>query len=108
MNLEKKKCKPCEGGVKPLKGKELRKYIKEVDSWKAQNEHHIVKAFKFKDFKQALKFTNEVGELAEKEGHHPDILLSWGRVKIKLWTHAIAGLSENDFILAKKIDLLER
>lgn len=108
MNLEKKRCKPCEGGVKPLKGKELQGYLKEIDFWKVQNEHHILKEFKFKDFKQALKFTNKIGNLADKEGHHPDILLSWGNVKIKLFTHAVGGLSENDFILAKKIDLLKK
>lgn len=106
MNLAQKKCLSCEGGVKPLKGKTLEQYLKEVKGWNVIQEHHIEKEFKFKDFKTALAFVNKVGRLAEKEGHHPDIFLAWGKVKITLWTHAINGLSENDFIVAKKIDLL--
>lgn len=106
MNLAQKKCFPCEGGVKPLKGKTLEKYLKEVKGWDVIQEQHIEKEFKFKDFKTALVFVNKVGYLAEREGHHPDIFIAWGKVKITLWTHAIAGLSENDFIVAKKIDLL--
>ncbi len=106
MNLTDKKCKPCEGGVKPLKGNALQPYLKEVQGWSVVQEHHLEKEFKFKDFKTALDFVNKVGALAEKENHHPDISLSWGKVKITLWTHAINSLSENDFILAKKIGLL--
>ncbi|MBI2581831.1 4a-hydroxytetrahydrobiopterin dehydratase [Candidatus Woesearchaeota archaeon] len=106
MKLEQKTCKPCEGGVKPLSGKTLELYLQEIKVWKVI-DNHIEKEFKFKDFKTALDFVNKVGQLAEKEGHHPDIYLSWGKVKITLWTHAIDGLSENDFILAKKIDLIK-
>ncbi|MBI2125312.1 4a-hydroxytetrahydrobiopterin dehydratase [Candidatus Woesearchaeota archaeon] len=106
MKLEQKTCKPCEGGVKPLSGKTLELYLQEIKGWKVIY-NHIEKEFKFKDFKTALDFFNKVGQLAEKEGHHPDIYLSWGKVKITLWTHAIDGLSENDFILAKKIDLIK-
>lgn len=106
MKLEQKTCKPCEGGVKPLSGKTLELYLQEIKVWKII-DNHIEKEFKFKDFKTALDFVNKVGQLAEKEVHHPDIYLSWGKVKVTLWTHAIDGLSENDFILAKKIDLIK-
>lgn len=106
MNLVQKKCFPCEGGIKPLKGKALQPYLKEVSGWNIIENHHLEKEFKFKDFKTALAFVNKVGNIAEREGHHPDINLSWGKVKITLWTHAINGLSENDFIMAKKIDML--
>ena len=105
-DLENKKCVPCEGGVKPLTGNKLRNYTEEVDNWEVINDHHIVKKFKFPDFKKALDFVNKIGELAEQENHHPDILLGWGKVEITLFTHAIDGLSENDFIVAKKIDLI--
>lgn len=96
----------CEGGVKPLKGSLLKSYLKLIKGWKVVKEHQIEKEFKFKDFKAAWKFTDNVAKLAENEGHHPDIHLSWGKVKIVTWTHAIDGLSENDFILATKIDLI--
>lgn len=103
-----KKCLPCDGSVTPIEGDELRNLLSQLPNWKAVNEHHIEKEFTFKNFKDALAFTNQVGALAEKEGHHPDIQLSWGRVRIILWTHAINGLSENDFILAAKIDEIKR
>ena len=104
MNLTKKRCVPCEGGVPPIKGKELKRYLKEVKDWKAVKQHHLEKEFKFKNFLEALEFVNKVGAIAEKEGHHPNIYFTWGKAKINLWTHAINGLSENDFILAAKID----
>jgi 4a-hydroxytetrahydrobiopterin dehydratase len=98
---------PCEGGVAPLTGTELTKYVGLIHGqWKIVDEHHLVREFRFPDFLQALAFTNRVGELAEQEGHHPDILLSYGKVEVTLWTHAIDGISENDFILAAKIDEL--
>ncbi len=100
-----KKCVPCEGGVDPLKGKELQEYYRLLHKgWKIVDEHHLEKEYKFKDFKEALAFTNRVGEIAENEDHHPDISLGWGKVKLTLWTHAIDGLSINDFILAAKSD----
>jgi 4a-hydroxytetrahydrobiopterin dehydratase len=105
-SFAKKKCTPCEGGVAPIEGDELKALLSDLVEWKAVNEHHIEKEFTFKDFKEALAFTNQIGALAEKENHHPDIHLSWGRVRIILWTHSINGLSENDFILAAKIDKL--
>ena len=104
-DLANKKCKPCEGGTPSLKGKELADMLKQLNpNWKVVNDHHLEKVFEFPDFKQALAFTNRVGEQAEKEGHHPDIELKWGKVKITLWTHKIDGLSDNDFILAAKCD----
>jgi 4a-hydroxytetrahydrobiopterin dehydratase len=99
---------PCEKGAEPLKGEEIEKQAKELDSdWRVVDEHHLEREFKFDDFRQALDFVNEVGELAEEQGHHPDIYLSYGKVKIQLWTHKINGLHENDFILAAKIDALQ-
>ncbi len=92
-------------GALPLKGEQLSALMANINpSWKLVDGHHIERTFSFKDFKEALAFTNKVGEIAEKEGHHPDIFLSWGKVKIVLWTHKIDGLSESDFILAAKFD----
>lgn len=103
--LTEKKCEPCNKGTAPLKGEALSKMKHELsDDWKVVNEHHLEKEYSFKDFKEALDFTNRVGSIAEKENHHPDIFLGWGKVKLDLWTHTINGLSENDFILAAKAD----
>jgi len=91
----------------PIKGERLNFYQNQVGKgWQVMNEHHIEKKWKFNNFKSALNFTNQVGSLAEEQGHHPDIYLAWGKVKIKLWTHEINGLSESDFNLAAKIDRL--
>jgi 4a-hydroxytetrahydrobiopterin dehydratase len=105
-DLAGKTCVPCRGGVPPLKGKELQDLAKQVSGWKVFNEHHITKSFTFPDFKAALAFVNKVGEVAESQGHHPDILLGWGKAEITTWTHKIDGLAESDFILAAKIDQL--
>lgn len=105
--LSEKKCIPCKGGTPPLKGLELsRLHNQLIKGWQIINEHHLEKEYRFPDFKKALDFTNQVGQLAEKEQHHPDILLTYGKVKITLWTHKIDGLSESDFILAAKCDEL--
>ena len=104
MNLADKHCVPCRGGVPPLKGEELNKLASQVSDWKVVDEHHISKTFIFPDFKQALDFVNRVGGVAEAEGHHPDLALSWGRVDVKTYTHKIDGLTESDFILAAKVD----
>jgi 4a-hydroxytetrahydrobiopterin dehydratase len=104
--LADKKCVPCRGGVPPLKGKELEKLYQSVPKWMVSDEHHLQREFKFPDFKQALEFVNRVGAVAEEQGHHPDILLAWGKVAITLWTHKIDGLTESDFIMAAKIDRL--
>jgi len=102
--LADKKCVPCRGGVPPLKGAALKKLHDQVPEWTVENEHHLQREFRFPDFKQALAFVNRVGEIAEQEGHHPDILLAWGKAAITLWTHKIDGLTESDFIMAAKID----
>jgi 4a-hydroxytetrahydrobiopterin dehydratase len=99
-------CVPCRGGVPPLKGQELQQILRQVPQWKAVNEHHITRVFTFPDFKQALDFVNRVGEVAETQGHHPDILLTWGKAEITMWTHKIEGLTRSDLIMAAKIDQL--
>ncbi len=107
--LAEKECMPCKGGVPPLKGGELTKLARELEpGWEVVQEHHLEKEFKFKDFREALAFVNRVGELAEAQGHHPDIYLAWGKVKLTIWTHKIDGLTESDFVLAAKADALSR
>lgn len=108
VELAKKHCMPCESGAEPLKSDQIEQRRKELDpDWKVVDEHHLEREFTFDDFRQALDFVNEVGRLAEEEGHHPDICLSYGKVKVQLWTHKINGLHENDFIMAAKIDALQ-
>ena len=104
MSLARKECIPCKGGVPPLKGEELEQLKEQVDGWDVIDEHHITKTYKFPNFVKALAFVNKVGEIAEEQGHHPDIFLTWGKAGIKTWTHKIDGLTESDFILAAKID----
>jgi 4a-hydroxytetrahydrobiopterin dehydratase len=105
-SLASKTCVPCRGGVPPLKEKELESLHQQVPQWNVVNEHHITRNFTFHDFKQALDFVNRVGAVAEAQGHHPAILLAWGKAEITLWTHKIDGLTESDFIMAAKIDEL--
>jgi len=106
-SLASRDCIPCRGGVPPLKGEALEKLARELDNdWRLVEEHHLEKEFRFRDFREALAFTNQVGELAESVGHHPDIHLAWGKVGITLWTHKIGGLAEADFIFAAKVDAL--
>jgi len=110
-SLADKTCVPCRGGVPALKGKKLEEIyhqLPEHPQWNVINEHHLVRAYKFPDFLTALAFVNKVGELAEQQGHHPDISFGWGKVEITTWTHAVDGLTESDFILAAKIDRLQR
>ena len=106
--LSEKKCIPCEGDVLPFDISEIHKYQKKVDGWDIINNekkiYFLEKKFKFKNFLESQKFVNEVGKISEEEGHHPDISFGWGYAKINITTHAIEGLSENDFILAAKID----
>ena len=105
--LAEKKCAPCDGGTPALKGQELQTLaLKLGGGWQVVDEHHLEKEYKFKDFREALDFTNKVGELAEKIGHHPDIYLAWGKVKLTVWTHSAGGLTENDFIFAAKVNKL--
>jgi len=108
-SLADKTCVPCRGGVPPLKGEslaEIHRQLPESGQWNVVGEHHLVRRYKFPDFKSALAFVNQVGSLAEEQGHHPDIMLGWGKVEITTWTHAVDGLTESDFILAAKIDRL--
>jgi len=108
-DLARKKCIPCTAGTPPLKGAALQPFSKQLgEGWKVVEEHHLEKEYTFKNFKQALEFTNKIGRIAEEEGHHPDILLSWGKVKVILWTHKINGLSESDFIMAAKCDAVSK
>jgi 4a-hydroxytetrahydrobiopterin dehydratase len=104
--LASKTCVPCRGGVPALKGQDLANLKKQVPLWQVVNDHHITREFTFPDFRKALDFVNRVGELAEEQGHHPNILLTWGRAEVTLWTHKIDGLTESDFIMAAKIDKL--
>jgi len=104
--LARKHCVPCRGGVPPLKGPKLAELQQQVPQWEVVQEHHLHRTFRFRDFAEALNFVNRVGDVAEQEGHHPDIALSWGRVGIDIRTHKIDGLTESDFILAAKIDAL--
>ncbi len=107
-DLARKRCVPCRGGVPPLKGPALTRLRHALgNDWKVVRSHHLEKEFTFKDFKEALAFTNRVGRLAERQGHHPDLYLAWGRVKVTLWTHKIGGLTESDFVLAAKIEGLK-
>lgn len=107
--LAEKQCVPCKGGVPPLKGQELAKLAGELDGgWQVVAEHHLEKEYRFENFRDGLAFTNEVGELAEQQQHHPDIYLAWGKVKLTLWTHKIDGLTESDFVMAAKADQLNK
>lgn len=107
--LTTQKCVPCEGNVKPYTKEQIAIYKTQVPDWNVVDDKKLVREFKLKDFKQALRFINKVGEIAEAQGHHPDInLYNWNKVTITLWTHKIKGLYLNDFILAAKIDELTK
>ena len=107
-DLSEKKCAPCEGGVIPFDLSEIHKYQKKVNGWNIDKEKNkiffLIKNFKFENFLKSQNFVNQVSKISEEEGHHPDISFGWGYVEVKITTHAIKGLSENDFILAAKID----
>jgi len=107
-DLADKKCIPCEGGIPSFDTNEIHKYLKKVDGWdvKADDDkiYYLIKEFKFKNFLESQNFVNKVGQIAETEGHHPDIWFGWGYAKIKIFTHAIKGLHESDFVLAAKVD----
>tara|TARA_E500000331_G_scaffold39556_1_gene32835 strand:+ start:815 stop:1162 length:348 start_codon:yes stop_codon:yes gene_type:complete len=110
-DLADKKCIPCEGGIPSFNLEEIHKYLKKVDGWDVQSvdekDYYIIKNFKFNNFLESQSFVNKVGEIAEQEGHHPDIWFGWGYAKIKIQTHAINGLHESDFVLAAKIDRID-
>ncbi|MDA1044061.1 MAG: 4a-hydroxytetrahydrobiopterin dehydratase [Verrucomicrobia bacterium] len=103
--LASRDCIPCKGGVPPLKGSELLALMGQLGGdWQLMNGHHLEKEYQFRNFRDALAFTNRVGEVAESQNHHPDIFLAWGKVRITIWTHKIDGLTESDFVLAAKCD----
>ena len=105
--LASKECVPCKGGTPPLKGEALGRFQDQLGGdWLIADEHHLEKEYLFPDFRGALDFTGRVGELAEEQGHHPDIYLAWGKVRVTVWTHKIDGLTESDFIFAAKSDAL--
>ena len=109
MSLDEMKCVPCRGGMPTLTNSEIDQYYKQLQSWSVVEKggvKRLEKSFKFNDFAEALAFTNKVGEIAEEQGHHPDILTEWGRVTVSWWTHKINGLHKNDFIMAAKTDAL--
>ncbi len=106
MTLYEKKCIPCESGSAPLSEDDIKKNLEQIPNWKL-NGKKIENEFVFKDFKEAMKFVNNIADLAEGEGHHPDIHIHWNKVMLELWTHSMNGLSENDFIVAAKINNLK-
>ena len=104
--LASRECVPCKGGTPPLKGQELDELQRQVPQWEVVEEHHLRRRFRFKNFREALGFVNKVGELAEEQGHHPDISFGWGYTEVTIFTHKIDGLTESDFIFAAKVNTL--
>ena len=108
-DLASKNCIPCRGGVQALKGEELSRLQEELGhDWQVVDEHHLSKTFALANFEDALAYVNRVGEMAEKQGHHPDIYLAWGKVRVDVWTHKIDGLTESDFVFAAKAEELRQ
>jgi 4a-hydroxytetrahydrobiopterin dehydratase len=103
-DLASKECVPCRGGVPPLTPSERAPLLAQLDGWSVVDGHHLTKTYSFPDFVTALGFVNRVGEVAEQNGHHPDLWLTWGKVRVDVWTHKIDGLTESDFVLAAKCD----
>jgi 4a-hydroxytetrahydrobiopterin dehydratase len=99
-------CVPCRGGVPPLQSPDIERLLGQLDGWQVVNEHHLQKTYQFENFSASLQFVNRIGELAESQGHHPDICFGWGKADVTIWTHKIDGLTESDFVLAAKIDKL--
>lgn len=104
MSLSEKSCVPCRGGVSPLTKAEYEPLLSELSAWQVEDDRRLLKSFKFENFKEAMDLATDIAAIAENEGHHPDLLVRWGELKIELWTHKIDGLTESDFILAAKID----
>lgn len=97
-------CVPCKGGVPPLTRDQIAPLLEQLTGWSVERAHHLVKTYPFPDFVSALAFVNRVGDLAERQGHHPDVYLAWGKVRLEIWTHKIDGLTESDFVFAAKAD----
>ena len=104
MALADQKCIPCKGGVPRLTGDALRNLSAQLPDWSVVKEHHLTRTYRFPDFVTGLAFVNQAGAIAEEQGHHPDLLLAWGRVEVTIYTHKIDGLTESDFVLAAKMD----
>ncbi len=104
--LADRRCIPCRGGVPPLTPAEFAPLLAQLDGWQVVENRRLVKSFRFRNFRQAVDFVNAITAIAEAEGHHPDLVVRWGEVRVELWTHKIQGLSESDFIMAAKIDRL--
>ena len=102
--LASRECVPCKGGTPPLSEEKIQQLLGELNGWTVQQECHLTKSFTFPDFVKALACVNRIGEIAEQQGHHPDLYLAWGKVKMEVWTHKIHGLTESDFIFAAKVD----
>ncbi len=102
--LAERVCVPCRGGVPPLPPEQVEALVAQVPGWKVVRNHHLEKQYQLKDFAAGLALVNHIGAIAEQQGHHPDLLLAWGRVEVKIWTHKIDGLTESDFVLAAKCD----
>ena len=107
-DLASQECVPCKGGIPPLRPDQIEPLIKQLQGWNVIENHHIQKSYDFPDFVKALDFVNDVAEIAEAQGHHPDLHLSWGKVGVEIWTHKIDGLTESDFVLGAKIDKIRR
>jgi 4a-hydroxytetrahydrobiopterin dehydratase len=106
-DLASKNCVPCRGGVPPLEGEAIAKLLEEVGhDWQVVDAHHLTKSYSFANFEDALTYVNKVGEMAEEQGHHPDLYLAWGKVRVDVWTHKIDGLTESDFVFAAKAEEL--
>jgi 4a-hydroxytetrahydrobiopterin dehydratase len=103
-DLAERQCLPCRGGTPPLSTERIAQLLDQLAGWTVVEHHHLTKSYDFSDFASALAFVNRVGEVAEHNGHHPDVALSWGKVRLDLWTHKIDGLTESDFVLAAKCD----
>ena len=103
-NLAQKNCVPCKGGVAPLTREQYGPLLKQLGEWSVERDHHLTKTYTFPDFAKGLEFVNCVGKMADAQGHHPDVYLSWGKVRLEVWTHKIDGLTESDFVFAAKAD----
>src|SRR5438105_15764051 len=106
-DLAERECVPCRGGVPPMKGEEIAKLLQQLEGWQVIDEHHLQKIYRFKDFRESLEFVNRVGNLAEQQGHHPNICFAWGKAEVTIWTHKIDGLSESDYVLDENVDKLK-
>ena len=103
-DLAERQCVPCRGGVPALTAEEIEPLAAQVSAWQVIDAHHLRRNYKFADFRETLEFVNRIGELAEEQGHHPDICFGWGKADVSIWTHKIDGLTRSDFVLAAKIE----